>query len=91
MREFRRYERQQRERVWDEDADQPAARDVRVGVMGFGELGLDAARKLKALGFDVAGWSQSPKTEPGVACFAGPERPRRDAGAAPTSSSFCCR
>ncbi len=73
LRDFRRYERQQRERVWDEDADPPAAHDVRVGVMGFGELGRDAARKLKALGFKVAGWSQSPKSEPGVACFHGPD------------------
>lgn len=73
LRDVRRYERQQRERVWDDEADPPAAGDVRVGVMGFGELGRDAARKLKTLGFDVAGWSASPKSEPGVACFHGPD------------------
>jgi len=73
LRQFRRYERQQRERVWDDDEDQPAARQVRVGVMGLGELGRDAARKLKAIGFDVAGWSASAKSEPGVACFHGPD------------------
>ncbi len=39
--------------------------------MGLGELGRDAARKLKAIGFDVAGWSASAKSEPGVACFHG--------------------
>jgi glyoxylate/hydroxypyruvate reductase A len=73
LRDVRRYERQQRERIWDEDADPPAAGDVRVGVMGFGELGRDAARKLKMLGFDVAAWSASPKSEPGIACFHGPD------------------
>ncbi len=73
LRQFRRYERQQRERVWDDDESQPAAGQVRVGVMGLGELGRDAARKLKTIGFDVAGWSASAKSEPGVACFHGAE------------------
>jgi glyoxylate/hydroxypyruvate reductase A len=72
-RQFRRYDRQQRERVWDEDDAQPAARDVRVGVLGLGQLGLDAARKLKTLGFDVAGWSRAPKAIDGVATFHGAE------------------
>ena len=72
-RQLRRYDRQQRERIWDEDDDQPAAGEVRVGIMGLGELGRDAARKLKAIGFDVAGWSASAKSEPGVACFHGPD------------------
>jgi glyoxylate/hydroxypyruvate reductase A len=71
LRQARRYERQQRERIWDDDDDQPAARDVRVGVLGFGELGRDAALKLAALGFAVAAWSARPKSAPGIACFAG--------------------
>ena len=71
LRDFRRYERQQRDRLWDEDVDPPAAHEVRVGVLGFGELGRDAARKLTALGFPVAAWSASAKTEPGVECFHG--------------------
>ncbi len=70
-RQQRRYDRQQIERIWDEDVDQPAAAQVRVGVMGLGELGRDAARKLAAIGFDVAGWSASAKSEPGVLCFHG--------------------
>ncbi|MGO9769858.1 MAG: 2-hydroxyacid dehydrogenase [Roseiarcus sp.] len=73
LRQLRRYERQQRERIWDDDDDQPAAGQVRVGIMGLGELGRDAARKLKAIGFDVAGWSASAKSEPGIACFHGPD------------------
>jgi glyoxylate/hydroxypyruvate reductase A len=72
-RQFRRYDRQQRQRVWDEDEAQPAARDVRVGILGLGVLGLDAARKLAAIGFDIAGWSRTTKQVEGLATFHGAE------------------
>jgi glyoxylate/hydroxypyruvate reductase A len=71
LRQLRRYERQQRERVWEDDAGQPKAGDVQIGVLGLGVMGKDAVTKLKALGFKVAGWSASPKSLPGVACFSG--------------------
>lgn len=70
-RQFRRYDDQQRARIWDEDETQPAAREVRVGLLGLGELGQDSARKLRALGFDVAGWSRTPKSIAGLASFHG--------------------
>ena len=41
--------------------DQPASDEVRVGMMGYGVLGRDAARVLLALGFRVHAWSRSPK------------------------------
>ncbi|PTM40117.1 glyoxylate/hydroxypyruvate reductase A [Bosea sp. 124] len=69
LRQQRRYDRQQAGKSWDDDRNQPAARSVRVGIMGLGELGQDAARKLKVMGFDVAGWSRSPKTIEGLATF----------------------
>ncbi len=71
LRQLRRYERQQRERVWEDDDQQPKAGDIQVGVLGLGVMGKDAVAKLKALGFKVAGWSASPKSLPGVACFSG--------------------
>jgi glyoxylate/hydroxypyruvate reductase len=71
LRQQKLYDRQQAERVWEEDLDQPRARDVRIGLMGLGALGLDAARKLQIMGFDVAGWSRAPKTIDGLSCFAG--------------------
>jgi glyoxylate/hydroxypyruvate reductase A len=71
LRQQRRYERQQQAKLWDDDRNQPAARSVRVGLMGLGELGLDAARKLQIMGFDVAGWSRSAKTVEGLETFAG--------------------
>jgi len=73
LRQQRRYDRQQREGRWDDDRGQPAAREVRVGIMGLGELGQDAARKLQMMGFDVAGWSRSPKALQGIQTYAGDE------------------
>lgn len=72
-RQVRLYDWQQGEKLWTEDAFQPAAGEVRVGVMGLGVLGADAARKLAVMGFDVAGWSRTPKQVDGIDSFAGPE------------------
>ncbi|MBV8106190.1 MAG: glyoxylate/hydroxypyruvate reductase A [Hyphomicrobiales bacterium] len=72
LRQLRRYERQQRERAWADDDHQPKAGDIQVGVLGLGALGLDAATKLKTLGFKVAGWSATPKSARGIECFSGP-------------------
>ena len=72
-RQLRRSDRQQRECRWHSDDSQPAARSVRVGVMGLGVLGLDAVAKLRTVGFDVAGWSRSPKHLPDLPCFSGPD------------------
>jgi glyoxylate/hydroxypyruvate reductase A len=44
---------------------------VKVGVLGLGELGAPAASALTGLGFDVRGWSRSPKDVPGVVCCHG--------------------
>jgi glyoxylate/hydroxypyruvate reductase A len=77
LRQLRRYERQQRERLWADDDKQPKAGDVQVGVLGLGVMGRDAAAKLNALGFKVAGWSASPKSLPGVVCFSGAEGLKR--------------
>ena len=67
------YAERQARGVWEDDRDQPAARDVRVGIMGLGVLGGDSARKLKVMGFDVAGWSRSPRSLDGIATFSGEE------------------
>ncbi|MFN7320232.1 MAG: 2-hydroxyacid dehydrogenase [Methylobacterium sp.] len=70
LRQVEAYRRLQAEARW-EPIDQPAATDVRVGIMGLGVLGQDAAEVLKRLGFRVAGWSRSSKAVPGVEIFAG--------------------
>ena len=64
------YRAQQEAGLWHE-LDQQNAVKRRVGILGLGELGRDAAKKLRALGFDVAGWSRGERTVPGVASYAG--------------------
>ena len=64
------YRAQQEAGIWRE-LDQQNAAEQRVGILGLGELGQDAAKKLKALGFDVAGWSRSEKNLGGIASYAG--------------------
>lgn len=49
----------------------PRAEHVRVGILGFGELGQAAAIALKALNYRLSGWSASTKQIPGVKSFAG--------------------
>ena len=65
------YLAQQRARIWVE-REQKNAAERPVGILGFGTLGQDAAKKLEALGFDVAGWSRGTKAIPGFACYSGP-------------------
>ncbi len=64
------YAAQARAHQWRE-IDQVPAWERRVGIMGLGVLGGDAAEALVGLRFDVAGWSGSPKDLPGVTSFHG--------------------
>jgi glyoxylate/hydroxypyruvate reductase A len=70
LRQVEAYRLLQAQSRW-EPIDQPAAHDVRVGIMGMGVLGQDSAEVLKRLGFRVAGWSRTAKAMPGVETFAG--------------------
>ena len=63
-----RYRAQQAERQWRR-RKQYLASDRTIGILGLGELGSDAARKLLALGFNVAGFSRRPKALEGVQSF----------------------
>ncbi len=60
----------QRARQWLDLGPRPL-RDIRVALLGLGALGVDAANRLRALGFDLRGWSRSPKSLPGIESFAG--------------------
>jgi glyoxylate/hydroxypyruvate reductase A len=46
---------------------------TRVGVLGLGHIGGLTAELMRDLGFDVHGWSRSPKEIPGVTCHHGAE------------------
>jgi glyoxylate/hydroxypyruvate reductase A len=71
LRQQKRYQQQQLQKLWFDDRDQPAASDLRVGVMGLGVLGQDALKKLKMMGFQTLGWSRNPRQIDQVPCFSG--------------------
>lgn len=64
------FERAKRERRWAYVHPREAC-ETRVGVLGLGELGATAAAELVRHGFDVRGWSRSPKSVAGVSCVHG--------------------
>ncbi len=49
----------------------PLAQERVVGFLGLGVLGTSCAQALRGLGFQVIGWSASPKTLPGIHCHTG--------------------
>lgn len=71
-RQQRRLDDLQRQTKWTWYPQWPASA-LRVGVMGLGVLGLDAARKLSMMGFQVAGWSRTSKSISAIDCFSGRE------------------
>jgi len=69
MSEFREL---QTKRIW-KYLPEPAAHQVRVGIMGLGVLGSAAAAALKGFGYRLRGWSRTSKSQPSIDCYAGPE------------------
>ncbi|MEP1124578.1 MAG: glyoxylate/hydroxypyruvate reductase A [Ilumatobacter sp.] len=67
-RDMPRYARQQRNGQWIVH-ELVHASHRRVGVLGLGVLGRAAVETLRDHGFDVTGWSRSPKSIDGVECF----------------------
>lgn len=59
---------QQKQKLWKSVALVPAA-DRRIGVMGLGQLGQAALDGLRPFGFQLAGWSRTPKTLPDIEVF----------------------
>ena len=49
----------------------PLANERRVAILGLGALGQAAGETLVSLGFDVTGWSRSPKDIAGIRCLHG--------------------
>ena len=69
-RHFDAYRSDQNQRHWHPIRPR-LAQDTHIGIMGLGQLGADAAKKLNTLGFTVYGWSRTLKNIDGVHCFAG--------------------
>ncbi|MEN3794859.1 glyoxylate/hydroxypyruvate reductase A [Fulvimarina sp. MAC3] len=64
------YLAQQRAGIWS-PLDQPLASERTVAILGLGELGTLAARRLSASGFRVLGWSRSPREIEGIETHCG--------------------
>lgn len=69
-RHFGEYERLVTRKRWRQ-LPQADTRKRRVGILGLGILGADAAAKLGALEIDIAGWSRTPKDLEGITGFHG--------------------
>lgn len=64
------FQEQQSRQEW-KYLPEPAAHEVRVGIMGLGVMGASAAKALSALGYQLHGWSRTLKQIPGMTCHAG--------------------
>jgi glyoxylate/hydroxypyruvate reductase A len=64
------YREMQARAVW-EYLPEAAAGDVRVGVMGLGVLGAATANALRTFGYQMRGWSRTPKVLDGIVCYHG--------------------
>jgi glyoxylate/hydroxypyruvate reductase A len=80
------YEQMQRDRRWSK-LPPPDTETRRIGILGLGALGIDAAQRLFALGFPVAAWSRTPKCLDNVEVFHG--RAQLDAFIARTDILVC--
>ncbi len=69
-RDMPRYARQQAARQWiEQDYLRPERKTV--SILGLGALGIASAASLRQAGFQVCGWSRTPKELPGVTAFTG--------------------
>ncbi len=70
QRNFVQYLRQKDEARW-QPHNHRLAQEIRIGIMGLGELGQPIARQLAGLQYRVSGWSRSKKDIENVDCFSG--------------------
>ncbi len=69
-------EARQQQQLWQPGIT-PTAAERRIGIMGLGKLGSDAAVSLAALGFSVAGWANSRHRISNVDTYAGVAEKKR--------------
>jgi glyoxylate/hydroxypyruvate reductase A len=72
-RQQRGFDAAQKEHAWRQRMLSKPSRDLRIGILGMGDIGAVTAERLLMFDFQVFGWSRSRKAVPGVTSFAGPE------------------
>lgn len=70
FREFNTYQSLQQQRLW-QPQEPKLIKDHTIGIMGLGALGSHCAEKFATMGFNVVGWSRSPKKIKNVTAFVG--------------------
>ncbi|MEM6318130.1 MAG: glyoxylate/hydroxypyruvate reductase A [Bacteroidota bacterium] len=70
LKDFRQYEVQKRTTTWQRHAYRRVP-DTTVSILGLGKIGGYVAEKFSRVGFQVQGWSNSPKNLKGVRSFTG--------------------
>lgn len=68
QRKWDKFLNDRKNKIWDHDGI--SEENVKVGILGLGTLGTDAAIKLHQLRFEVMGYSPSPKQIDGIPTFA---------------------
>jgi len=67
QRKWDKFLKDRKDKIWDHDGI--SEEKIRIGILGLGTLGTDAAIKLHQLGFKVTGYSPSPKNIEGIKTF----------------------
>ncbi len=80
-RQQRAFDAAQKAQLWKQRMLTRPSRELRIGILGLGDIGAVTAERLMMFDFQVSGWSRSRKTVPGVTSYAGQqELPRFLAG-----------
>ena len=67
----RDFDAAQTEHRWRQRMLARPSREVRIGILGLGDIGAVTAERLLMFDFQLSGWSRSRKSVPGVTSFAG--------------------
>ncbi len=69
----RQFDAAQKDSVWKQRMLALPTREVRIGILGLGDIGAVTAERLMMFDFQVLGWSRTKKSVPGVKSYAGPQ------------------
>ena len=69
----RQFDAAQKESIWKQRMLVHPTREMRVGLLGLGDIGAVTAERLQMFDFQVLGWSRTKKSVPGVKSYAGPK------------------
>jgi glyoxylate/hydroxypyruvate reductase A len=72
-RQQRAFDLAQQRQQWKQRMLERPSRELRIGILGLGDIGAVTAERLMMFDFQVSGWSRSRKSVPGVTSYAGPQ------------------